>query len=91
MRTMVLFAIVCLSGCATNGPSPAKEHAPNFNAPRISDNQESNAPAENEYCLKSESFMVEMCYARGEARINPETGRIIGYEMKLSRINTNAR
>ena len=91
MRIMVLIVVACLSGCATNGPSPAKEHALNSHAPRIADNIETVAPAEDEYCLKSESFMVEMCYARGEARIDPESGRIIGYEMKLSRINTNAR
>ena len=91
MRIMVVMLAAWLTGCATSGPDTENmrtgpEHVENAHVVDSAAHDE-----ENEICLKSEAFAIEMCYGRGQARLDPQTGQIIGYEMRLTRIEANSR
>ena len=92
MRIMVVMLMAWLTGCAASNPATSNgsdylvaETNPTRQLARTKDGDS------DEICLKSAQFQVEMCYERGEPRTDPETGQIVGYDMKLTHIDANAR
>ena len=96
MRIMVVMLCAWLAGCATSNPVSANGSANGHTEVALT-NEPATPPAttqnenSDEICLRSEMYQVEMCYERGDARVDPEFGRVVGHEMKLTHINANAK
>ena len=95
MRSILLIATLAVSACAA--PRVQVDAAPvGGEALTLTSHQDGTirrhgSAVRGEVCVKSETLAVQSCYARGEPIVDPETQRVIGYQMVMTSLDMQAQ
>lgn len=91
-------ALLLLGGCAAGGGSAyldagAADSAGTHVVMTLADGRvvERGAGAGDDVCVESVPLAVTMCYAKGQPRVDPASGEVVGHDMVLTRAVPDTR